>query len=47
MNTNDAWAHIPKKPRLGLDRPNYRWRHFSYVLLGLAVICGLFALLHR
>lgn len=34
-------GQLPRKYRLGLDRPNYNWRALSYVLLGCAVITGL------
>lgn len=33
--------HIPpKRTRLGLDRPDYRWRHLGFVLLALSLVSG-------
>lgn len=28
----------PKRTRLGLDRPDYRWRHLGFLLLGCALV---------
>lgn len=30
----------PRMPRLGLDRPNYHWRHLMWAFLACALICG-------
>lgn len=32
---------LPRKYRLGLDRPNYNWRAVSYLLIGCTIITGI------
>lgn len=40
---SDDWRHIPKKPRLGLDRPAYNWKHISIALTVAAILMGAIA----
>lgn len=37
MNVNDR-IYIPRKPRLGLDRPNYHWRRLGWLFLACALV---------
>lgn len=39
--------YIPRKPRLILDRPNYRWRHLMWLCLACAAACGVVWLVLR
>lgn len=42
MMSMDERIYIPpKRPRLGLDKPDYRLRHLSFVLAICALITGL------
>lgn len=34
-------GRIPRKYRLGLDPPSYRWRAICWVLLGCAALSGM------
>lgn len=38
---SDDWRHIPKKARLGLDRPQYNWKHISIAMAVAAVLMAL------
>jgi hypothetical protein len=38
---------VPRRARLGLDRPNYRWRHLMWLSLACAAACGVVWLVLR
>lgn len=40
MDKLKIYVDPPRMPRLGLDRPNYHWRHIGWLLAGCAAACG-------
>jgi hypothetical protein len=46
MDVKDR-IYVARRPRLGLDRPNYRVRHLSYAVTACVVISALIWLAMR
>lgn len=40
INPQDR-IYVPRKPRLGLSRPDYRWSDLAWLLTACAAVTGL------
>lgn len=46
-NSDRTRIYIPRRPRLGLDRPAYRWRIAGWLGAACAAMCGVVWLVLR